>query len=100
MPRSGALWTTRFDTGGNLFDFGGAGSGGGTPIVVGASTSSGPPVRLDVRVIAPGTLRIENSDATIVSSADLQFRGTYDKPIVFGRRFREASSSLKGGAIW
>ena len=80
-----ALWTTRFDTGGNLFDFGGAGSGGGTPIVAGASTSSGPPVRLDVRVIAPGTLRIENSDATIVSSADLQFRGTYDKPIVFGR---------------
>ena len=80
-----ALWTTRFDTGGNLFDFSGGGSGGGTPIVAGASTSSGPPVRLDVRVIAPGTLRIENSDATIVSSADLQFRGTYDRPIVFGR---------------
>ena len=80
-----ALWTTRFDTGGSLFDFGG-GSGGGTPIVTGAaSTSNIPPVRLDVRVIAPGTLRIQNSNATIVSSADLQFRGTYDRPIVFGR---------------
>ena len=80
-----ALWTTRFDTGGNLFDFGG-GSGGGTLVVPGAaSTSNIPPVRLDVRVIAPGTLRIENSNATIVSSADLQFRGTYERPIVFGR---------------
>ena len=80
-----ALWTTKFDTGGNLFDFGG-GSGSAVPIVAGsASTSNVPPVRLDVRVIAPGTLRIENNDATIVSSADLQFRGTYDRPIVFGR---------------
>ncbi len=99
-----ALWTTRFDTGGNLFDFGGGSSGGGTPIVAGASTSSGPPVRLDVRVIAPGTLRIENSDATIVSSADLQFRGTYDKPIVFrpggdlARRVHLRRSALPGDA--
>jgi hypothetical protein len=81
-----ALWTTKFDTGGNLFDLAGGGSGAGTPVVSGVSSSSNvPPVRLDVRVIAPGTLRIENSDATIVSSADLQFRGTYDRPIVFGR---------------
>jgi translocation and assembly module TamB len=43
------------------------------------------PIRLDIRVIAPGTLRIENNDAHIVSSADLTFRGTYDRPIVFGR---------------
>ena len=79
-----ALWTTRFDTGGNLFDFGG-GSGGGGPVMAASSTSSMPSVRLDVRVIAPGTLRIENSDAHIVSSADLTFRGTYERPIVFGR---------------
>ena len=79
-----AVWTTRFDTGGSLFDFGGS-AGGGTPIVAAASPgSSMPPVRLDVRVIAPGTLRIENNDANIVSSADLTFRGTYERPIVFG----------------
>ena len=79
-----ALWTTKFDTGGNLFDFGG-GAGGGTPIVAAAPANSTlPPVRLDVRVIAPGTLRIENNDANIVSSADLTFRGTYERPIVFG----------------
>ena len=79
-----ALWTTRFDTGGNLFDFGG-GAGKGTPIVAAAPADNNmPPVRLDMRVIAPGTLRIENHDANIVSSADLTFRGTYERPIVFG----------------
>jgi hypothetical protein len=79
-----AIWTTKFDTGGNLFDFGG-GAGSGTPIVAAAPASSNmPPVRLDVRVIAPGTLRIENNDANIVSSADLTFRGTYERPVVFG----------------
>lgn len=79
-----AVWTTKFDTGGNLFDFAG-GTGGGTPVVAAAPANSNmPPVRLDVRVIAPGTLRIENNDANIVSSADLTFRGTYERPIVFG----------------
>ena len=79
-----AVWTTRFDTGTNLFDFGG-GTGGGTPIAGAAQANSTiPPVRLDVRVISPGTLRIENNDANIVSSADLTFRGTYERPIVFG----------------
>src|SRR5688572_1256604 len=79
-----AVWTTKFGGGGNLFDFGG-GAGGGTPIVAAApANSTMPPVRLDVRVIAPGTLRIENNDANIVSSADLTFRGTYERPIVFG----------------
>ena len=81
-----AVWTTRFDTSGNLFDFGGPGGEGGAPIDAGgATTSNMPPVRLDVRVVAPGTLRIENNDANIVSSADLTFRGTYERPIVFGR---------------
>ncbi|MCM3878847.1 MAG: translocation/assembly module TamB domain-containing protein [Vicinamibacterales bacterium] len=77
-----AVWATRFDTGTSLFDFGG---GGGVPVVAGGGESETVPIRLDVRAIAPGTLRIENNDAHIVASADLTFRGTYDRPIVFGR---------------
>jgi translocation and assembly module TamB len=76
-----AIWTTRFDTGGNLFDFG----GGAASVSAGVAAAETYPVRLDVRVIAPGTLRIENNDAQIVSSADLTFRGTYERPVVFGR---------------
>lgn len=40
---------------------------------------------LDVRILAPRTLRIENDTARIVSSADLTLRGTYDRPLLFGR---------------
>ena len=76
-----AVWTTRFDTNGSLFDFSG---GGGTPVASGVAPDT-VPIRLDVRVVAPGTLRIENSQAHIASSADLTFRGTYERPVVFGR---------------
>jgi translocation and assembly module TamB len=75
-----AVWTTRFDTNGSLLDF----SSGGTPVASGVAPDT-LPVRLDVRVVAPGTLRIENSQAHIASSADLTFRGTYERPILFGR---------------
>ena len=78
-----AIWTTRFDTSSSLFDFGG--TSGGAPVVAGGASPDTIPIRLDVRVIAPGTLRIENHDARIVSSGDLTFRGTYDRPVVFGR---------------
>jgi translocation and assembly module TamB len=76
-----AVWTTTFDTNGSLFDFSG---GSGTPVASGVAPDT-LPVRLDVRVIAPGTLRIDNSQAHIASSADLTIRGTYQRPIVFGR---------------
>jgi translocation and assembly module TamB len=50
-----------------------------------APAARGFPLNFDVRVDAPGTLRIENRAARLVSSADLTLRGTYDKPLLFGR---------------
>jgi TamB, inner membrane protein subunit of TAM complex len=75
-----AVWTTRFDPSAGLFDF----SSAAPPVSSGAVPDT-IPLRLDVRVVAPGTLRIENSQAHIASSADLTFRGTYERPVVFGR---------------
>jgi hypothetical protein len=43
------------------------------------------PVRFDVRIEAPSTLRIENRAARLVSSAELTLRGNYDRPLLFGR---------------
>jgi translocation and assembly module TamB len=35
--------------------------------------------------LIPSTLRVENNLARLVASADLQLRGTYDRPLLFGR---------------
>ncbi|HTV00074.1 MAG TPA: translocation/assembly module TamB domain-containing protein, partial [Luteitalea sp.] len=43
------------------------------------------PLRFDLRVSAPSTLRIANNTTRLVSSAELTLRGTYDRPQLFGR---------------
>ena len=42
------------------------------------------PLRFDVRISAPSSLRISDSTARIVSSAELTLGGTYDWPLLFG----------------
>jgi hypothetical protein len=76
-----ASWTPSADASASLF---GGGSGG--PSVPGAvAQASGIPIVYDVRVVAPSTLRIENDLARLVVAADVNLRGTFDKPLVFGR---------------
>lgn len=77
-----ATWNRSIDPTAGLFDFGGGSSAGGA-----AAGEPAPPVpvRLDVRILVPSALRIENHLARLVASADLQLRGTYAKPALFGR---------------
>jgi autotransporter translocation and assembly factor TamB len=42
------------------------------------------PVRLDIELHVPSTLRVENNLARLVASADLQLRGTLDRPVLLG----------------
>ena len=80
-----ASWTRGFSTGTNVFSLGG-GDDSGLPSVPGAlAPVETLPLRYDVRVIAPSTLRIENDQARIVASADMNLRGTFDRPQLFGR---------------
>ncbi len=74
-----AVWTRRIDPTAGLFDFGG---GDDTGLAPAPATI---PVRFDLDVRVPSTLRIENNMARLVASADLQLRGTYDRPLLFGR---------------
>ena len=76
-----AIWSQRFDAGGPAL-FGLAGETA-APLTV--EPESELPVRFDVRILAPSTLRIENNTARIVSSAELTLRGTYARPLLFGR---------------
>lgn len=77
-----AVWSKPLNAETNLFDFG---VGGGTPLPPAGPGETRFPLTFDLRIIAPSTLRIENNVARIVASADLTLRGTYDRPLLFGR---------------
>jgi hypothetical protein len=76
-----ALWTRRFEATPDIISLatgekGPLGAAAGPPAV---------PMRLDIHVVAPGTLRIENNLARLRASADLRLGGTYDRPQLLGR---------------
>ena len=78
-----ATFTNRIEPTSGLFDFGGrasSGDGGGE-----ADVASQFPLRFDLELLVPSTLRVENNLFRLVASADLQLRGTYDHPQLFGR---------------
>lgn len=78
-----ASWTSGFDSTTNLFA---AADDGGLPQPAGAMAAAPTiPLRYDVRILAPSTLRIANNQAQIVASTDLNLRGTFDRPLLFGR---------------
>ncbi|MFA5911749.1 MAG: translocation/assembly module TamB domain-containing protein [Vicinamibacterales bacterium] len=80
-----ASWTRGIDTSGGLFS-GLTGGDAALPVVAGQlAAAPASTLRFDVRLLAPGTLRIDNDQARIVASADLALRGTLDRPLVFGR---------------
>jgi translocation and assembly module TamB len=91
-----ARYTRRFDLNPDLFGRGTAGVTG----VPGSAAAAGqaPPVRYDVRIVAPqGALRVENNVARLVSSAELQLQGTYDRPVIFGQADIERGDLLFEG---
>ena len=54
----------------------------GGPVLEPAATTV--PLRFDVHISVPSTLRIDNNLARIVANADLSLRGTYDRPVMLG----------------
>lgn len=78
-----AVWSSRIDPNAGLLDL-------GSGRIPDASAAPAPvaapvPLRFDVAVRIPSTLRVENNLARLVASADLQLRGTYERPLLFGR---------------
>ena len=57
----------------------GSASGGDAP-----AAASTVPLRFDVRIEAPRSLRVQNNLIRIVASANLTLQGTYDRPQLFG----------------
>src|SRR5262249_46081124 len=78
-----AIWNRRIDTPGSLFDLASRRSGSGVPV---ATTEPPPalPLKFDLQLLVPSSLRVENNLARLVASADLTMRRTYDRPVVMG----------------
>ena len=76
-----AQWTRRFEATPDIISLA---TGEKGPIGAPAAPSA-VPLRLDIHVLAPGTLRIENNLARVRASADLRLGGTYDRPQLLGR---------------
>jgi autotransporter translocation and assembly factor TamB len=71
-----ASYTRRYDVASELL-------AGHTPTTAAAALDSG--VRYDVKIRAPGTLRIDNNLATLQARADLTLQGSSAAPVVLGR---------------
>jgi autotransporter translocation and assembly factor TamB len=76
------IYTKRFEPNVDIFSFT---SGGGSDLPAAVSETATLPVRYDVKVLAPGTLRLQNNLARMVARADLTLNGTYDNPVILGR---------------
>ena len=77
-----ASWGRGFGATGGLFS---GLTGGEAPIpAIEGQVAASSNVRFDIRLTAPGTLRIDNEQARVVASADLTMRGTLDRPLLFG----------------
>ncbi len=75
-----AVFVRRFEAGAEWLGLGGEAKA--PPAEAGGPSL---PLRYDLRILAPSTLRIANNLAQIVSSADLTLTGTYERPVLLGR---------------
>jgi translocation-and-assembly-module (TAM) inner membrane subunit TamB-like protein len=78
-----ALWNRRVDTPGSIFDLASrrsSAAGGPAP----ADAAPTIPLKFELQLLMPSTLRVENNLARMVASADLTLRGTYDRPVIAG----------------
>jgi hypothetical protein len=90
-----AIYTRAFNGGGSLLDL--TGGSPSTPSYGPTSFEPTLPLRYDVRISAPSTLQVRNNAVRLVASTDLQLRGTYDRPLVFGRAEVESGNVLFEG---
>ena len=77
-----ALWNRRADTPGRIFDLASRRPAAGAAAPPDAAPTV--PLKFDLQLLMPSTLRVENNLARMVASADLTLRGTYDRPVIAG----------------
>lgn len=66
-------------------------------VAVAESDGSVLPLALDIRVVAPSSLRMTSNAMRVVASADLTIQGTYDQPQLFGSADMESGEAFFEG---
>jgi translocation and assembly module TamB len=79
-----AVWTRRIDTPGSIFDLAGRRTAASGAPVSGAEPPTNVPLKYDIHLVVPSTLRVDTNLVRLVANADLNLRGTYDRPVLFG----------------
>ena len=77
-----AVYTAPFNAGSGILDFAGTAS---NAAAAGGDPADALPLRYDIRIDAPSTLQVRNNSIRLTAQADLQLRGTYDRPLLDGR---------------
>ena len=72
-------------------------TGGGKGLPTSVAAASAFPLRFDIQIHAPSTLRVDNNVGRLVARADLTLGGTYDRPVLFGRADIERGEILFEG---
>ena len=77
-----AVYAAPFNAGSGILDFAGTAA---TAAAAGGDSAAALPLRYDIRIDAPSTLQVRNNSIRLTARADLQLRGTYDRPLLAGR---------------
>jgi translocation and assembly module TamB len=85
-----AVYTQSYNATASLFDFGGE-----PALAPSAAAPETLPVRLDIRINAPSTLQVQNRTLRLVANADLQVRGTIERPVLLG-----SAEIVRGEALY
>ena len=80
-----AVWTRRLDAPGSIFDLAARTAAAGDAAVASGDVAAAVPIRFDIQIKAPSAFRIDTNLIRLTASADLNLRGTYDKPVLLGR---------------
>jgi hypothetical protein len=86
-----AVYREAFGTTGSLFDL------SGEQALAPAAASEALPVRLNLRVTAPSTLQVQIRTLRLVANAELEVRGTIDRPVLLGRAEIDRGEALYEG---
>jgi hypothetical protein len=79
-----AVWTRRLDAPGSIFDL--ASRAAASTEASSTSDIAAPvPIRFDLQIKAPAAFRMDTNLIQLSASADLNLRGTYDRPVLLGR---------------